>query len=262
MKIQLPILISLALGTSAAQAVVSLSSAGGTYSTSFDSLPTTGGSTAWANDSTLAGWSLFNKTPAAITAIVISDGAGTAGSFYSFGTISATDRALGGLGSGGTYFASPATNTVAGYMAVALTNDTPGILDTVTISYDGEQWRNNGNATAQTMILEYGFGSTFSGVTTWTAGGSAFNFTGPVATASPAAAVNGNVAGKVAGIGGTVSGLTWAPGSTMWVRWVELNDSGNDHALAIDNFSFTAVPEPSAAILGLAGLIVLLRRRH
>src|SRR3954470_22594682 len=48
---------------------VSYTTAGGTYSQNFDTLPTTGTAAAWANDSTIAGWSLFNKTPAAITAV-------------------------------------------------------------------------------------------------------------------------------------------------------------------------------------------------
>ncbi len=39
----------------------------------------------------------------------------------------------------------------------------------------------------------------------------------------------------------------------LWLRWVEINDAGADHGLAIDNFSFAAnadvaaVPEAGAA---------------
>src|SRR5262249_27115537 len=40
---------------------------------------------------------------------------------------------------------------------------------------------------------------------------------------------------RTAGRGGTLNNLGWAAGSTLWVRWVENNDAGNDHALAIDN---------------------------
>jgi hypothetical protein len=28
-------------------------------------------------------------------------------------------------------------------------------------------------------------------------------------------------------------------GDTLWIRWVEKNDMGNDHGMAIDNFSFS-----------------------
>ena len=73
-----------------------------------------------------------------------------------------------------------------------------------------------------------------------------------------AAAVPGNSAGLVAGIGGTVN-TSWAAGDTLWIRWADLNDTGNDHGLAVDNFSFAvaAVPEPGAWALLLAGAGVL-----
>ena len=145
-----------------------------------------------------------------------------------------------------------------------MTNDTGGALATITFEFNGEQWRNGGNTTAQTMVLEYGFGSTFASVTTWTAPGGNFNWTSPVATSS-AAAVDGNVAGLVENKGGNLSNLNWANGSTLWIRWIELNDSGSDHGLAIDDFAVTqvtAVPEPAAALLGALGLLALMRRRR
>ncbi len=154
-------------------------------------------------------------------------------------------------------------------MAVQFVNNSGGILDQFNVSWDGEQWRNGGNATAQTMVFEYGFGSSFTGVSTWAVPGGVFDFTSVVNTAS-SAAVDGNTTGLVAGRGGPVSSLSWAVNDTLWLRWVEKNDSGNDHGLAIDNFSFTAtrasasVPEggPTLAMLGLscAGLAVLRRK--
>ena len=93
-----------------------------------------------------------------------------------------------------------------------------------------------GNTTAQTMTLEYGFGSTFASVATWKAApGSGFNFTSPIHTAT-AAALDGNLAAnRTTGLGGTFSSLGWTADSTLWVRWVENNDEGNDHGLAIDD---------------------------
>jgi hypothetical protein len=51
----------------------------------------------------------------------------------------------------------------------------------------------------------------------------------------------------------------------LWVRWVERNDLSNDHALAIDNLTFSvaagvapsAAPEPGSLVLLLAGLTPL-----
>lgn len=253
------------LGLSAATAQAQVSFTGTALTQNFDTLITTGTAQAWSNNTTLPGWSLFNKTPTAITTYNAGDGSSNAGSFYSFGTGTGTERALGGAASGGAYFGSPASGTVAGWIAFAATNNTGSTATDFTIGYDGEQWRNGGNATAQTMVLEYGFGATFTGVTTWTPAGSAFNFTSPVATAT-AAAVNGNVAGRVAGRGGTVN-QTWAPGQTLWIRWIENNDAGNDHGLAIDNFSLTAslptaAPEPGTLVLGVLGIAGLVARRR
>ena len=164
-----------------------------------------------------------------------------------------------GARSGVLSFGSPATGAIAGWIAVAFSNATGADINQVNLRYDGEQWRNGGNTTAQAMVMEYGFGAGFTAVVAWTAAGAAFDFTSPVATAI-AAAVDGNAAGLVATIGGSLTlGSSWANGSNLWIRWVERNDVGNDHGLALDNFSLTsadaAVPEPGT--LSTAGLALL-----
>ncbi len=64
---------------------------------------------------------------------------------------------------------------------------------------------------------------------------------------------------------------TTAPGwtntqSIAYVGWFTANPGGvninSANQVSIDNFSLTAVPEPSAALLGGIGLLVLLRRRR
>jgi uncharacterized protein len=221
----------------------------GSYTQNFDTLPNSGAAVAWANNSTLAGWYLFRQpsTGTAVTTIETGAGTSTTGSFYSFGAAASTERALGGLGSGGAYFGSPATAAVAGWIGFGASNGTGQDLTTVTVTFNGEQWRNGGNTTAQSMVLQYGFGTSFTAVTTWTAAGTSFNWTSPVATAT-GAAVDGNVAGLVAGVGGALTlNQSWTAGSTLWFRWIENNDSGNDHGLAIDNFSLSAVVAPPAS---------------
>lgn len=269
MKPTLPLLATVALSfltSNHAHAVLNVSSSSFTYTQNFNGLITSGTNQAWTNDSTLSGWSLFTGAtiPAAITTYNAGDGSSNVGSYYSFGTGTTTDRALGSAASGGTYFGSPGNNAVAGYIALGLNNSSGGDITDLTFSYSGEQWRNGGNATAQSLTVQYGIGSTFASVTTWTSPGTGFNFTGPIATATPAA-VNGNVAGSVTGRGGTLSSLTWQNGQTLWIRWADLNDSGNDHGLAIDDFnisSLTVVPEPASAMLGSLGFLMLIRRRR
>ncbi len=240
-------------------AALVVSSSAYTYSQTFDSLPISGTSLTWTNDSTLAGWNLFNSTGAAITTYSADNGDSNAGGFKSFGA--STDRALGGIGAGTNYFGNPAPSAVAGWIAVSFANSTGSALSGFDLSFDGEQWRNGGGTNPnQTMALQYGIGATFAGVSTWTAPGGNFDWTSPVGT-STAAVGDGNVAGRVAGRGGSVS-LDWTAESTLWIRWVENNDASFDHALAIDNLIFSvnapsnsnSVPVPSSIALLLAGV--------
>lgn len=253
-----------------AEAALSVTSGSYSYSQNFDTLAATGTTNAWGNDSTLAGWSLFQYTGGAITSYAAGTGSSNTGAFYSFG--SSSERALGGLGSKNTYFGSPAPDSgnTAGYIAVAFTNNAGYSLSGFTIGFDGEQWRNGGASTGyvsnpQSMTLEYGFGSTFAGVTVWNSPSGNFDWTSPVSGTTAAAAVNGNTAGLAANRGGTIS-TNWAAGDTLWIRWIDKNDVGNDHALAIDNVTFEAVPTPipAAAYLlgsGLLGLVGIRRRQ-
>lgn len=252
-----------------AVAAISVTGSGFNYTQNFDALAASG-TPAWTNDSTLTGWHLFTQaaggTPAPTYAT--GNGGGNAGSFYSFGTAGSSERALGGLGSGGSYFSSPASGAVAGWIAASFSNDSAQVLSGFTLSFDGEQWRNGGNTSAQPMLFAYGFGATFGSVASWNAPGGSFDWSSPV-TGATAAAVDGNAAGQVGSRGGNVS-ASWNPGETLWVRWTELNDSGNDHGLAIDNISFTAegapanVPLPAAVWLLGSGLAVMgaMRRRR
>ncbi len=237
-----------------AHADISVGSPTFSYSENFDSLSTATTASPWVNDSTLAGWSLFNSGGAAVPTVLGGSGSTNTGSFYSFGASGSSERALGSTASGGSYFGSPPSGALAGWIALALNNASGGTLDAFSVAYDGEQWRNGGNTNAQSLVLEYGFGGSFGAVTGWTA---ISTFVAPVVGAS-AAAVDGNGAGLVTGLGATVA-TPWAAGDTLWLRWADLNDIGNDHGLGIDNVSVSVsvVPEPQAWALMLAGLASL-----
>jgi len=236
-------------------ALAAIAFTGTAYTQTFDTLGAS--STVWANDSTLAAWSLFDRAGTPVTAIAVSNGASSAGSFFNFGATSGADRAVGAVASGGTAFGSPPVGGVAGWVAVALANGTGAAQPSFVLRYDGEQWRNGGAGTAQKLAVEYGYGDTFAGVTSWTSAGAAFDFTSPQ-TGATAAPLDGNLAAnRTAAIGGTVTpAAAWAAGATLWIRWTDVNDAGNDHGLAIDNVSFslptTVVTVPSApAITGI-----------
>ncbi len=269
MKTALTGFLSLAALTFPAHAISS-AAAGSAYTQNFDGLASSGINNTWTNDSTLPGWSLFRQPSPGTAATVYNAGTGSSntGGFYSFGATGTNERALGALGTGAN-FGTPSTGAIAGWMSVGFLNGTGGSLDGFAVSWDGEQWRNGGNTSPQTMVFEFGFGSSFAGISTWIAPGGSFDFNSVVNTAS-SAAVDGNNTGLVAGRGGSVSNLSWAVNDTLWLRWVERNDTGDDHGLAIDNFSFTAsrasasVPEGGTTLamfgLSFAGLAGLRRK--
>ncbi len=227
---------------------------GSTYTQNFDTLATTGTSNAWTQNSTLPSWYAYATAGGNVASYRAGDGTGNAGDLYSYGVSGSSNRSLGAIGSG----------SFSGYWAYNVTNNSGTTLDRFTVGYDGEQWRKGGGTAAQTMNVQFGFGSTFAGVVTWTSLGAGYSFTSPINT-SGASSLDGHLtANRIAGLGGTVTGLAWANGQSIWLRFVEVDDAGNDHALAIDNFSFFApVPEPGTlALLGLAGLgAAALRRR-
>lgn len=254
-------------------AQVPYSSAGMVYSQDFDSLAASGTGNAWVNNTTLPGWSLFrvtsnsDPTPAAITTYNAGTGSLNSGAFYSYGPSGTAERALGGLGSGTSYFGGGSTSgtslpngAVAGWIALAMENATGQALGGFTVHFDGEQWRDGGAATpaAQSMGFEYGFGSTMAAVPEWFRPGAGFDFVSPVALSTGSgSAVDGNGVGRVPSLGGVVGGVDWAAGETLWLRWVERNDAGSDHGLAVDNLTFAAVPEPSEYATAAATILVL-----
>ncbi|MEI6084626.1 MAG: PEP-CTERM sorting domain-containing protein [Verrucomicrobiota bacterium] len=172
----------------------------------------------------------------AVSPLAISTGSSTTGTNYNFGSVGAsTDRALGSLAASG-------ENRVTEFR---FTNGTGFTITALTIAYDGEQWRSGGaSQVANALSLHYGTDGT-----TFTATG--YNFVSPQ-VAQTAGALDGNAtANRVAGIGGTITGLSIAPGSTVYLRWLDLDDGGTDAGIAIDNFNLTltVVPEPSTLAL-------------
>lgn len=232
------------------------------YQQTFDTLASANGNTnvAWANDSTLAGWSLFNALKNPITYYRASAGADAGGYVYSYGANGNSDRALGALGSGGAYWGSPASNALSAYMAVSFRNDADRTIEGVGVYWDAEQWRvGESNATTDTLDFRYGFGDTFGAVTTWINPGVSFKYNSPVANAGTAGyGTDGNA--NAVQLGGDIA-LEWQAGQTLWITWIDYNSAGFDHGLAIDNVSLSvaipAVPEPASIALLAAGLGVI-----
>lgn len=223
---------------------------GGSYTQNFDTLPTSGtfalsGAGPHAFDSApfnamdLGGWHLAKFGGTGTNALFnISTGTSNTGSAFSFGVAGAnpiSDRALGTISS----------NSTISRFGLVLVNTTGRTISQFTLSYIGEQWRNGGNTAAQSLSFEYSVGATSVNAGTFNPA-AVLNFTSPT-VGSTAGALDGNANANRTAISATVTGLTWGAGQTLVLRWTDANDSGNDHALAIDDFSFST-PDPAPTI--------------
>lgn len=236
----------------------SLTLGGSPYTQNFDGMGT--GSTqpplGW-NAGTL-GTSTANGVIANVGSLSTSTGASTTAGNFNYGSSGNSDRAIGSLasGTGGTR----ATQ-------VLFVNDTGLTITNITISYDGEQWRDGGTSTAIDQLTLTFSQATVGGLTNFAAMGTSFDFVAPKNTGT-ATALDGNLAAnRVTGIGGNFA-VTIAPSEVFVLRWIDADTSGNDDGLAVDNFSLgyslNAIPEPSTMLLvgaGLLGMFFTRRRR-
>ncbi len=231
-------------------AMAQVSYTGGAYFQNFDTLQGTTNNTtgvAWTNNSTLAGW-YANQTTYGLTngtmggTAATFDGAATAANvgLLSFGAAAGTDRALG----------SRATSSFAAttniYYGVRLKNDTTQTITSFSVMFTGEQWHKNGATTVHTLPLQYLLGATDISTGTWT---SIATFSSLVNTAT-IASLDGNTAANRRGMAGKISGISWAPGTELWIRVADGNESGNEQALGIDDFAFVADDESAVFLNG------------
>lgn len=219
----------------------------GSYTQSFDTLPTTGATNTWGDDSTIPSWyAAKTVTATPLSTISASDGSSSSGALYSFGTGTTTERALGTVGSG----------TPGGFAyGVLFQNTSGGTLVINSIAYRGEQWR-TANSSAQTVDFSYQIAaipisSLDPGIATssaWLALTTA-NFTSPV-TIATTAALDGNAAGNFVNVS-VSSAISIPAGKYIMLRWRDIDHTGNDHGLAIDgvNIGWGAVAPPTLSLV-------------
>ncbi|HEV8578167.1 MAG TPA: ExeM/NucH family extracellular endonuclease [Thermoanaerobaculia bacterium] len=222
-------------------AQVSLTTIGTASTQNFDTLATSGTANTWTDNSTLPGWyAQFSATPANPTTYRADSGGANTGAIYSWGVAGVnplTERAFGMLSSG-----TPVTVLTA----VRLVNNTGVTISSLDISYNGEQWRDGGAVTpvAQTTFFEYQVANagTITDANTPTTGWTAFsslNITSPTFTNTGAgAALDGNAAANRIAKSASLL-VTVSPGQEIWLRWRDINDTGNDHGMGVDDFSVT-----------------------
>ena len=243
------------------RAQINVSSLG--YSQNFDALGSAGA--AWIDNSTLPGWYAANNVSGTVTpytSYVNQKGsAATSGILYTFGATGSSEVALGG-NSTLTAQSLPLSTPTLG---LRLLNDTGSTFNSMTLAYDGEQWRNDtssGNSlttiNVSYQIFAPGAGS-LSVLTGWTPVPS-LTFSTPV-NQLPAGKgpIDGNGIGAIRGITATLSSLNVPSGSELWVEWTFNKVSGGNIGEAIDNV-VVAVPEPATTALFGIGVFLLCKR--
>lgn len=229
---------------------ITLSSSAGTYTQDFDSLVSTG-----TSSTVPSGWRFLETGSGGDGVYTAGTGSSNTGDTYSFGESGSSDRAFGMLLSGAV------TTTIGAKFTVSNSE----LLNSVTISYIGEQWRLGATGRQDRLNFQFSTDATALNTGTWT-DFTSLNFIAPV-TSGTTGALNGNLAANQVAISDTIVFATpLLASSDLWIRWTDFNPAGADDGLGIDNFSitgsFSAVPEPgSMALLGLAGLGVVVGRR-
>ena len=261
--------------TSATAQTLSYSNAGSTYSQDFNSLatsgvtlPTNGGVIFALNDPTginatnMAGW----YGEAALKTVYLANSGGTTtGAFYSYstnGASSASDQALG-----------LETTTTSGQeiFGLGISNTTGVTLTNFNISFNAEYWHDGTATSAKTLAFGYVVdgGATLptistNGVITPASGSYVHDATLDYTKAGSgiARALDGHASTNSTAETDTLN-VSWAPNTTLWLVWDFGTNTAQTPGLAIDNVSFSAVPEPSTyLLLGVGGLALLIGYRR
>ena len=247
-------LLSVLSLTTLSYSQVSLTSLNTAYTQNFDGLANSGTGTGISTTTgssgskvvsvtfpagSLSGWYFVESTSNADGSYTAGTGSSATGDTYSYGASASTERALGSIAS---------SNLLSRYGA-QFTNNTGNTIDQLDISYVGEEWRFDparGTTIKDQITFEYSTDATSLTTGTWTAVTALLyettNLTGTVGTR------NGNDAAYRTSLSNTITGINIATGQTFWIRFVDVNVSGTDDGLAIDDFSLTPKNSTLSAI--------------
>ncbi|HEX8844854.1 MAG TPA: Calx-beta domain-containing protein [Pyrinomonadaceae bacterium] len=213
---------SQALGTIFLDDPFSIAALNTAYTENFDVLAQSG-----VSSTTPAAWTRAESGTSANTTYTANNGSSTTGDTYSYGTTGASDRALGGL----------RTGSLVPTFGAFFRNDTSSTINTLQISYTGEEWRLGNAGRTDRIDFQYSTSATSLTTGTWT-DVDPLDFTTPNTTTT--GAKDGNDPANRTAISHTITGLSIAPGATVWIRWTDLDATGSDDGLAVDDFSITA----------------------
>ncbi|MBF6024970.1 Calx-beta domain-containing protein [Lysobacter niastensis] len=214
-------------GTEAAhaQACISLNAVDTGAVENFDTLAISG----TANALALPGWQLIesgggtrdNELYAADT------GSGNTGDTISYGSSGSSERALGALRSG----------TLVPIFGACYVNNTGAPISALDIAFAGEQWRTGTISRSDRLDFQYSVDAISLVSGTWIDADALDFASTPRAVTG---ALNGNAAENRTALAASIGQLSIPAGGTVWIRWTDLDASGADDGLAIDDVQLTA----------------------
>jgi len=208
------------LAATTAFAQVSITSTTTPYTQNFNTLRSTSGT----STSLPTGWRILESGANANTRYTTDAGTNTTGDTYSYGTGTSTERALGGLRS----------SSLITSFGIQVRNSTGRTVTSITITYTGEQWRCGTTGRTDQLDFQYSVNATSLSSGTWV-DNNTLDFVSPFTTTTGAR--DGNAAGNRTVRTATITGLNIANNAIFWLRWSDLDASGSDDGLAIDDFS-------------------------
>lgn len=195
------------------------------YAQDFNTLANTGTSATLP-----VGW-LFSETLANANGLYSAGtGSSTSGDTYSFGASGSNERALGSVQSG----------SLISTIGAQIQNNSGTVITKLKISYTGEEWRLGTTLRTDKLAFQYSVNATSLTNGTWT-DATALDFSSPN-TSTAIGAKDGNAIANKTEIVYTIRGLSIPAGAVFLIRWNDLNASGSDDGLAIDDFTIEANP--------------------
>ena len=209
----------------------------GNYLQNFNSLLSTGSSNSWIENSTISNW--YSQRTTTSSSYSASNGSNSSGGLFSYGSTGSTERAIGSTGSTNSSYGGSFAH------GVLLKNNGSAVITNLNLTYTLEEWRNGGSNAAQAITVWYKVTTTKDTLlnpgsinTGWTAV-TALTSSSPVSStsASPIQLDGNSVANKL-----TINGIVPVnipAGSFIMIRWSDIDHTGTDDGLAIDDVSIS-----------------------
>ncbi|GAB3098725.1 Calx-beta domain-containing protein [Lysobacter terrae] len=195
---------------------------GPAYAQDFNTLAASGTSTALPS-----GWALRETGTNGNGVYTAGTGSSNAGDSYSFGASAAAERALGGVRSG----------SLVASMGACFSNNTGAAISALDIAYTGEEWRLGTLARGSDRLdFQYSLNATSLANGTWI-DFDALDFATPNLSGASVGARDGNDAAFRTALSATLDTVSIPAGATIWIRWNDVDVSGADDGLAIDDFT-------------------------